>query len=166
MHQAPFAATLVTAMLFAAGCGLSYQAASAYRANKMEKELKAGDTMEQVRQRFGQPDIEDKPDDQTEIWSYAKHANSNDVAAEIFYTSAKEGDHGTFEDLKFTNGNLVSWGEAQHTMAAKEGSGLTTTLSLGHHGGRSGAGQGGSATPDSSGSSTSTGSPNPFAVTF
>jgi hypothetical protein len=53
MHQAPAAATLVAAMIFAAGCGLSYQAASAYRANQMEKELKAGDTMAQVRQMFG-----------------------------------------------------------------------------------------------------------------
>jgi hypothetical protein len=54
--------------------------------------------------------------------------------------SAKEGDKGTFEDLKFIDSSLVSWGEAQHTMPPKEGSGLTTTLSYGRHGGHSDTG--------------------------
>jgi hypothetical protein len=166
MRQTLVAATLVATMVVAAGCGLSYQAASAYRANEMERELEPGDTMAQVQQMFGEPDIEDKPDAQTEIWSYAKHANSNDVAAEVFYTSAKEGDNGTFEDLKFTNGNLVSWGEAQHTISVKEGSGLTTTLGYGHHGSRGDSGQGGSAPSPSSGSWTPTNPANPFSVTF
>lgn len=166
MRLVPVAAILVAAMIFAAGCGLSYQAASAYRANKMERELKPGDTMAQVQRKFGEPDIEDRPDDRTEIWSYAKHANSNDVAAEILYTSAKEGDKGTFEDLKFTDGSLVSWGEAQHTMPPKERSELTTTLSYGRHGGRSDTGQGGSGSSEPSGSSTTTAPANPFSVIF
>lgn len=166
MRLAPVAALLVAAMIFAAGCGLPYQAASAYRADEMERDLKPGDTMAQVQQKFGEPDIEDRPDDRTEIWSYAKHANSNDVAAEILYTSAKAGDQGTFEDLKFTDGRLVSWDEAQHTMPYKERSGLTTTLSYGSHGGRSETGQGGNASSEPSGSSTPTGPTTPFSVTF
>jgi hypothetical protein len=166
MRLVPVAAILVGAMIFAAGCGLPYQAASAYRANEMERYLKSGDTMAQVQRKFGEPDIEERPDDRTEIWSYAKHANSNDVAAEILYTSAKAGDKGTFEDLKFTDGSLVSWGESQHTMPFKERSGLTTTLGYGGHGGRSETGQGGSTSSEPSGSPTSTGPANPFSVTF
>jgi outer membrane protein assembly factor BamE (lipoprotein component of BamABCDE complex) len=177
MRHAPAPATLVAATILAAiaamtlpaGCGLSYQAASAYRANKMETELKPGDKMAQVRQRFGEPDIEDSPNDQTEVWSYAKHANSNDVAAEVFYTSAKDGDKGTFEDLKFNSGTLVSWGEAQHIMPAKENTGLNTNFNYGRGGGgkRSGAGvQSGSAASQSSGSSNSDTSDNPFEVSY
>jgi lipopolysaccharide export LptBFGC system permease protein LptF len=166
MRLAPVATISVAAMIFAAGCGLSYQAASEYRTNKMERELKSGDTMAQVQKKFGEPDIEDRPDGRTEIWSYAKHANSNDVAAEILYTSAKEGDQGTFEDLKFTDGSLVSWGESQHTMPAKERSEITTTLSYGHPGGHSETGQSGPASSEPSDSSTPTGRANPFSVTF
>jgi hypothetical protein len=165
MRLVPVAAILAAAMI-AAGCGLSYQAASAYRANKMERALKPGATMAQVQREFGQPDIEDRPDDRTEIWSYAKHANSNDVAAEILYTSAKAGDQGTFEDLKFTDGSLVSWGEAQHTMPPKERAELTTTLSYGRHGSRSDTGQSGSGSSEPSGSSTPTVPMNPMSVTF
>ena len=166
MRPAPVSAISVAVMVFAAGCGLSYQAASEYRANKMERELKSGDTMAQVQEKFGEPDIEERPDDRTEIWSYAKHANSDDVAAEILYTSAKAGDQGTFEDLKFTDGSLVSWGEAQHTMPTKERSGLTTTLGYGSHVGRSDTGQAGIESSEPSGSPTSTGRTNPFSVTF
>lgn len=121
--------------------------------------------MAQVQRKFGEAEIKDRSDDRTEIWSYAKHANSNDVTAEILYTSAKEGDQGTFEDLKFVDGSLVSWGEAQHTMPPKEGSGLTTTLGYGHYGGHSNTGPGDAASQPS-GSSTSTGPANPFSVTF
>ena len=167
MRLVPVAIILVAAMIFAAGCGLSYQAASEYRANKMERELKTGDTIAQVQAKFGEPDIEERPDDRTEIWSYAKHANSDDVAAEILYTSAKAGDQGTFEDLKFTNGSLVSWGQSQHTMPPKERSEITTTLSYGHPGtGRTDTEHGGAASTEPSGSSTPTGPSNPFLVTF
>jgi hypothetical protein len=179
MRHAPAPASLVsatvlaaiTAITFAAGCGLSYQAASAYRANKMETELKPGDTMAQVRQRFGEPDIEDSPNDQTEVWSYAKHANSNDVAAEVFYTSAKDGDKGTFEDLKFNNGTLASWGQAQHIMPAKEATGLSTNFNYGRGGGgggkRSGPGaQSGSTSSQSPDSSPSSGSDDSFEVSY
>ena len=166
MRQAPVCAMSVAVMVLAAGCGLPYQAAASYRANKMERELTPGETIAQVQKKFGEPDIEDRPDDRTEIWSYAKHANSDDVTAEILYTSAKAGDKGTFEDLKFTDGSLVSWGEAQHTMPIKERSGLTTTLGYGGHLGRSDTGQGGSGSSELSGSPTSTGRANPFSVTF
>jgi hypothetical protein len=166
MRLALVAAVLVATTIFSAGCGLSYQAASAIRANKMERDLKPGETIAQVQRKFGEPDIVDRPDDRTEILSYAKHANSDDVAAEILYTSAKEGDKGTFEDLKFTDGNLVSWGEAQHTMPPKERSEITTTLGYGRHGSRSDTGQPGNAPLQPSESPTSTAPASPFSVTF
>jgi hypothetical protein len=176
------------AMVFAAGCGLAYQAAAEHRAAKMEEQLQTGMTPGQVAKQFGEPDIEEKPDDATEIWSYAKHANSGDVTAEMLYTSAKAGDKGTFEDLKFTDGKLVSWGEGQHTMAEKERGEFTTTLSYGRGGSRrSGTAQTGpNASSNSSGASDSSetpdwydnldpdaskpansgGRPNPMSVTF
>ena len=176
------------AMLYAAGCGLAYQAAAEHRATKMEEQLQPGMTPGQVAKQFGQPDIEEKPNDSTEIWSYAKHANSGDVTAEMLYTSAKAGDKGTFEDLKFTDGKLVSWSEGQHTMEEKERGEFTTTLSYGRGGGRhSGTAQTGpNASSNSSGSSDSSdnpdwydnldpdtskpansgGRPNPLSVTF
>lgn len=170
------------------GCGLAYQAASEHRASKMQEELQTGLTMAQVHQMFGEPDIEEKPDDTTEIWSYAKHANRNDVTAELLYTSAKEGDAGTFEDLKFVDGKLASWAEAQHTMAPKERSEITTTIGygrgIGGGGRRSGAGPNASTTSSGPAGGTSGGSdssdsdddssepptpsqrPNPLSVTF
>src|ERR1700735_3806623 len=101
MRQAAAGLLLFAVVTSLTGCGLAYQAASEHRASKMQEELQSGLTIAQVHQMFGEPDIEDKPDDSTEIWSYAKHANNNDVTAELLYTSAKEGDAGTFEDLKF-----------------------------------------------------------------
>ncbi len=143
---------MLAMLMFAAGCGVAYQAATERRANKMENQLTPGLTMAQVRQTFGQPDIEDQADETTELWSYAKHANNNDMAAEVFYTTAKAGDTGTFEDLKFVDGKLASWGEGQHTMAEKESSGLTTNFGLGHGGGRHGSH--GSSSSDTSSSSS------------
>jgi hypothetical protein len=93
----------------------------------MAKSLYPGLTMADVHQMYGEPDIRAYPDQTTEIWSYAKHANTNDMTAAMLYTSAKEGDKGTFEDLKFVNGHLQSWSEAQHTMPAKEGSGFSVS---------------------------------------
>jgi hypothetical protein len=154
MQQARGVAALLTMIVFTTGCGIAYQAAAERRANKMENQLTPGLTMAQVRQTFGQPDIEDQTDETTEVWSYAKHANSNDVTAEVFYTSAKEGDAGTFEDLKFVDGKLVSWGEGQHTMAEKDSSPVSTNFGLGHGGGRHGS-HGSSSTDTSSSSSGS-----------
>jgi hypothetical protein len=107
------------------GCGLFYQAASGYRANKMETNLKPGMGMPEVHQTYGEPDIRNFVDAHNEIWSYAKHANNSDVTAAVLYTSAKAGDQGTFIDLKFLDGKLVSWNEATHTMPAKEGAGFS-----------------------------------------
>lgn len=118
-------AILLALLVASAGCGLVYQGASTYRANKMEKSLAKGMTIPEVHQVWGEPDIRTYPDQHSEVWSYAKHANGSDVTATLLYTSAKEGDPGTFVDLKFEDGRLVSWGEAQHTMPAKEGSGFS-----------------------------------------
>jgi hypothetical protein len=117
-----FFSTLLTVP---AGCGLFYQAASGYRANKMEKTLKPGMSSSEVHQMWGEPDIRNYVDQKIAIWSYAKHANSSDVTAAVLYTSAKEGDKGSFLDLKFDDGKLVSWNEATHTMPKKEGSGFS-----------------------------------------
>jgi hypothetical protein len=108
-----------------AGCGLFYQAASGYRVNKMENTLKPGMSSLEVHQMWGEPDIRNYVNQHSEIWSYAKHANSNDVAAAALYTSAKEGDQGSFLDLKFDDGKLASWNEAAHTMPKKEGAGFS-----------------------------------------
>ncbi|HLX36536.1 MAG TPA: hypothetical protein VKR29_02005 [Candidatus Binataceae bacterium] len=184
MSRANATASFAMLMFLAAGCGIAYQAASEHRASKMEEQLQAGMTEAQVAHQFGEPDIEDKPDDNTEVWSYAKHANSSDLMAEMVYTSAKEGDAGTFEDLKFTDGKLVSWGVGQHTMASKERSEITTTLGYGRGVGGGGRRSGPNASSSSGSSGGSSGSsdsdsdddtsepstpsnrPNPLSVTF
>ena len=120
-----FASLARLLLLFgAAGCGLFYQAASGYRTNKMENTLKPGMSSLEVHNLWGEPDIRNYVNDHTSIWSYAKHANTGDVTAAVLYTSAKEGDKGTFLDLKFVDGKLVTWDEASHTMPAKQGSGF------------------------------------------
>jgi len=116
---------LSSLLMLPGGCGLFYQAASEYRADKMEKTLKIDMTSLEVHKMWGEPDIRNYVDQKTEIWSYAKHANSSDVTAAVLYTSAKEGDKGSFLDLKFDDGKLVSWNEATHTMPKKEGSGFS-----------------------------------------
>jgi outer membrane protein assembly factor BamE (lipoprotein component of BamABCDE complex) len=85
----------------------------------MMDSLKPGQTMPEVRQQFGQPDIIADQDQNTETWSYASRPNSNDIAATLLYTAAKEGDTGQFIDLKFVDGKLVSWSKQEHTMPAK-----------------------------------------------
>jgi hypothetical protein len=102
-----------------AGCGAAYQASTEIRSHRMMDSLKPGQTMPEVRQEYGQPDIIGDVDQNTEVWSYAKRANSNDVAATLLYTAAKEGDTGQFLDLRFVDGKLVSWSTQQHTMPAK-----------------------------------------------
>ncbi|HTW89639.1 MAG TPA: hypothetical protein VMD75_16700 [Candidatus Binataceae bacterium] len=114
-----------------AGCGVAYQAGTEIRANHMRDSLKAGESMPEVRERFGEPDIRTDTDSGAEIWSYASRANSNDVAATLFYTSAKSGDNGHFVDLKFVNGKLVSWSDAEHTMPAKRNTGINYGFTAG-----------------------------------
>ena len=108
-----------------AGCGLFYQAASGYKVGKMEDSLKPGMSSLEIHQKWGEPELRNYVNQNTEVWSYAKHANTNDVTAAALYTSAKEGDQGTFLDLKFENGQLASWNEATHTMPKKEGASFT-----------------------------------------
>jgi hypothetical protein len=119
------AALMTSAM---AGCGVLYQAGTRYRASRISDSLKPGEPMAQVHQQWGEPDLRTYPDDTTEIWSYPYKPNTNDIAAALLYTSSKEGDQGTFLDLKFVNGKLVSWDEKSHTMPAKERSGFGTSL--------------------------------------
>jgi len=116
---------LMLLLLGSSGCGLFYQAGSEYRANKMEKTLQPGMGMADVHKMWGEPDIRKFVDSRSELWSYAKHANSSDVTAALLYTSAKEGDQGSFVDLKFVDGKLISWNETQHTMPKKEGPGFS-----------------------------------------
>jgi hypothetical protein len=121
-----FASALLLLMLAGpAGCGLFYQAGSSYKVNKMENTLKPGMTSLEVHQQYGEPELRNYVNQHSEIWSYAKHANNGDVTAALLYTSAKEGDKGTFLDLKFEDGKLVSWDEAMHTMPAKQGPGFS-----------------------------------------
>jgi hypothetical protein len=103
----------------AAGCGAAYQASTRIRTHRMEDSLKAGQTMPEVRQQWGQPDLIADQDQNTEVWSYASRANTNDIAATLLYTAAKEGDTGDFLDLRFVDAKLVSWSKQQHTMPAK-----------------------------------------------
>jgi len=121
-------AVLMVLLAFPGGCGLFYQAGSGYKVNKMENTLKPGMTSLEVHRAFGEPDIRNYVNDRTAIWSYAKHANTGDVTAAVLYTSAKEGDTGSFLDLKFDDGKLVSWNEATHTMPKKEGASFSAGM--------------------------------------
>ncbi|MGO9602096.1 MAG: hypothetical protein ACLQAT_01590 [Candidatus Binataceae bacterium] len=134
-----FIFSLSVLILFtASGCGVFYQAGMRIKTSRMSDELKTGESMSQIHTQFGEPDLHEYPNDTTEIWSYVYKPNSNDVTAALLYTSTKEGDQGTFLDLKFVNGTLVSWAEAQHTMPTKQRSGF-------------GAGMGGPPLPSSPG---------------
>jgi hypothetical protein len=112
---------LICLLLYAAlaGCGAAYQASTEIRAHRMMDSLKTGQTMPEVRQEFGLPDIITDQDQNTEIWSYASRPNSNDIAVALLYTAAMAGDTGQFIDLRFVDGKLVSWSEQEHTMPAK-----------------------------------------------
>lgn len=112
-------------MMLICGCGLAYQAGSRIKTSHMKDQLKPGETAIQVHKDWGEPDLRKDTGENTELWSYARRANSNDLAATIFYTSTKSGDEGKFLDLKFVNGKLVSWAEAEHTMPAKQGAGFS-----------------------------------------
>ncbi len=82
--------------------------------------LKAGQTMPEVRQQFGPPDIITDQNRNTETWSYAKRPNTNDIAVALLYTAAMAGSTGQFVDLRFVDGRLVSWSEQKQTMPAKQ----------------------------------------------
>jgi hypothetical protein len=112
---------LVCLLLFAvlAGCGAAYQTSTAIRANRMMDSLKTGQSMPEVRQEFGLPDIISDPNKNTEIWSYAKRPNSNNIAVAMLYAGAMSGETGQFVDLRFVDGKLVSWSEQEHTMPSK-----------------------------------------------
>ena len=101
------------------GCGAAYQASTQIRSHRMMDSLKTGQTMPEVRQQWGQPDIVKDQDQNTETWSYASRPNTDDIAATLLYTAAKEGDTGQFLDLRFVDGKLVSWSKQTHTMPVK-----------------------------------------------
>jgi outer membrane protein assembly factor BamE (lipoprotein component of BamABCDE complex) len=107
------------------GCGLAYNAGARVRTSRMLKNLKPGESSIQVHQDWGEPDLRENTGPHTEVWSYAAHPNTNDITATLLYTSTKPGDTGKFLDLKFIDGKLVSWNEAQHTIPAKQGSGFS-----------------------------------------
>jgi outer membrane protein assembly factor BamE (lipoprotein component of BamABCDE complex) len=83
--------------------------------------LQPGQTMTEVRDKFGEPDIRRDFGENGQVWSYAERANSNDVTATILYTSAKEGDTGKFIDVSFVNGKVTTWKQGEHTMPPKQG---------------------------------------------
>jgi outer membrane protein assembly factor BamE (lipoprotein component of BamABCDE complex) len=116
------ARTLICLLLYAAlaGCGAAYQASTEIRAHRMMDSLRTGQTMPEVRQQFGLPDIITDQDQNTEIWSYASHANSNNLAVALLYPAAKAGDTGQFIDLRFVDGKLVTWSKQDRTMPTKQ----------------------------------------------
>jgi hypothetical protein len=107
------------------GCGLAYRAGSQIKTTHMKEQLKVGELAHEVHDDWGEPDIRKDLGPNAELWSYARHPNNKDIAAGIFYTSTKSGDESEFLDLKFVNGQLVSWAETEHTMPAKQGSGFS-----------------------------------------
>ncbi len=108
-------------MLATWGCGVAYQASTELRASRMARNLKAGQSEAQVREKWGEPDLRQDSDQDTEIWSYARRSNTNDIAATLLYTNVKEGDQGQFMDLTFVDAKLTSWKETTHTMPTKNG---------------------------------------------
>ena len=114
-----FGASIFLIGCMAWGCGAAYQASTQIRSHRMMDSLKTGQTMPEVRQQWGQPDIVKDQDQNTETWSYASRPNTDDIAATLLYTAAKEGDTGQFLDLRFVDGKLVSWSKQAHTMPVK-----------------------------------------------
>lgn len=112
-------------MVSICGCGLAYQAGSRIKTSHMKDQLKAGETTIRVHKDWGEPDLRKDLGQHSELWSYARRPNSNDIAATLFYTSTKSGDESKFLDLKFIDGKFVSWAETEHTMPAKQGAGFS-----------------------------------------
>lgn len=90
----------------------------------MRDDLRPGQTSLEIHNQWGEPDIRTDLGSRTQLWSYAERPNSNDIAAELFYTAPKPGDKGKFLDLEIVDGKLASWSEAEHIMPPKEGSGF------------------------------------------
>jgi hypothetical protein len=107
------------------GCGVAYDASTHARASRMNRSLKPGQSSLEVHQHWGEPDMRRYIGNQEQVWSYAIQPNSNDVAAALLYTSVKPGDNGSFLDLKFIDGKLVSWNKVEHTVPAKQGAGFS-----------------------------------------
>lgn len=118
-----------------AGCGVAYQAGTRIKASRMANSLEVGQTSPEVHRKWGEPDIRQYLPGDTQLWSYPYKPNSNDIAAALLYTQTKDGDRGTFIDLKFVGGKLVSWTEAEHTMPAKGHTGLGVGIGGGAIGG-------------------------------
>ena len=116
---------VLCALAMLAGCGLVYDAGARVRTDRMMRQLKPGESTLQVHRDWGEPDLRKDINPQIEMWSYAAHPNSNDLTATLLYTSTKPGDKGKFLDLKFIDGKLVSWNEAEHTMPSKQGAGFS-----------------------------------------
>jgi hypothetical protein len=119
--------TLLTLSILAitmSGCGLAYDASTHVRASRMVRSLKSGQSSLEVHQDWGEPDMRRYVGRTQQVWSYAIRPNSNDVAATLLYTSVKPGDNGSFLDLKFIDGKLVSWNKAEHTVPSKQGAGF------------------------------------------
>ena len=114
-----FVAALAIAL--GSGCGVAYQASTEMRASRMQRDLKVGESVPDVHRQWGEPDLRQYAGQDTEIWSYAKRSNTNDIAATLLYTNTKEGDQGNFVDLTFVDGKLTSWKETTHTMPSKTG---------------------------------------------
>ena len=97
----------------------------------MSDTLQVGQTSPEIHHSWGEPDIRTYLPGDTEVWSYPYKPNSNDVTAALLYTSSKDGDKGTFLDLKFVGGKLVSWQEADHTMPLKGHTGFGVGIDQG-----------------------------------
>jgi hypothetical protein len=113
------------------GCGALYQAGTQVRAHRMLNSLEVGQNATEIHGKWGQPDIISDGANGAQVWSYAERPNSDDVAASLFYTSAKEGDQGTFIDLQMVDGKLKSWNEAQHRMPQKKGTAFGYSVGAG-----------------------------------
>jgi hypothetical protein len=113
------------------GCGLPYQVGTRIKATRMSDTLAVGQTSPEIHHSWGEPDLRTYLPGDTEVWSYPYKPNSNDVTAALLYTSSKDGDKGTFLDLKFVGGKLVSWQEAEHTLPAKGHTGFGMGINQG-----------------------------------
>ena len=112
------------------GCGLAYQAAAENRAHRLTNWLKPGQTVTEVRDKFGEPDLRRDFGENGQVWSYAERPNSNDITATLLYTSTKEGDTGKFIDVTYVNRKVTTWREAEHTMPPKQGNGFSYSFGL------------------------------------
>lgn len=123
----PAITLLICALLVSTltGCGVLYGVGSHVKVSRMRDSLRPGLSTVDVAARWGDPDLVTNEGPTSQVWSYADQPNRDDPVAYVFYTSTREGDSGRFLDLKFVDGRLVSWQEAEHTMPSKEWPGFT-----------------------------------------